>query len=141
MKHNLFEGQSLNPKDRLDNLRSLAYSEDRMTFQKPLTPEQIDFEKERLSQAMIKLNAETERLDNFKQEIKAIVKPLELIRNESLEKIKNKAVQISGSVFLVDDQEAGMMGTYDDEGILIQSRRLLPEERQLHINSKFNKAV
>lgn len=38
--------------------------------------------------------------------------------------------------FLVDNQETGMMEYYDAEDNLIFSRRLLPEERQLNLNTE-----
>ena len=42
---------------------------------------------------------------------------------------------LDGKQYLLDDQETGMMHSYDASGQIISSRRLRPEERQLSINA------
>ncbi len=54
--------------------------------------------------------------------------------NEYLrESIRAGFVEVNQQVYLFDDQENGVMNTYDNKGNFIESRRLTPEERQLRI--------
>lgn len=49
---------------------------------------------------------------------------------ELLQTLKTKSERIEGVLYHVDDQESGMMNSYDVNGDFIQSRRLKPNERQ-----------
>lgn len=42
-------------------------------------------------------------------------------------------VEVNQQVYLFDDQDNGVMNTYDSKGNFIESRRLTPEERQTRI--------
>lgn len=52
-----------------------------------------------------------------------------------LANVRSGFVEVNQQVYLFDDQEKGMMNTYDATGELIESRRLTPEERQTRIKS------
>ncbi|MBC7486062.1 MAG: hypothetical protein H7282_04865 [Cytophagaceae bacterium] len=69
-------------------------------------------------------------IDSLKSELKIAQKELD----KMLSIISTGHEVVQGEVYMIDDQESGMMGYYDPTGKLISSRRLRPEERQLRLN-------
>lgn len=65
-------------------------------------------------------------MDKFKAEMK----PLEIIYSNLLEEITLKKERRTGRLFDIIDTESSMMLTYDENGDLIASRRLRPEEKK-----------
>lgn len=54
---------------------------------------------------------------------------------QTLKTIRTRQADISGTVYIFDDQEAGMMEYYDEQGYMVYSRRMKPEEKQTNIHS------
>ena len=63
-------------------------------------------------------------------EFKDRAKEQKIIHDEHLESIKYGSKNTEGSLFLIDDQENGIMSYFDDRGICVSQRNLKPEERQ-----------
>jgi hypothetical protein len=139
MKNNLFEGkEEMSPEDKIYALEGLAYGTENMQYQRPLTESELTVIKDELCQALIKKGVKEEELEKIKEEFKNIFKPLDRQIKATITQIKNRSVTEEGIVYLVDDQDTKMMYYYDVNGILLSSRRLLPEEKakQLNIHSK-----
>lgn len=71
-------------------------------------------------------------MDHFK----TIEKEPKSRAKELVDAIKFKSEQIHGKLFLIDDQEEGMMYFFDTNGICVDARPLHRNERQLKINTK-----
>ena len=81
-----------------------------------------------------------EKIENLKAELKEIkrdynerIKSLETDKKELLQVIKFGAERKKGTLYAMDDQDAGIMGLYDEEGNLVMTRPLTPDERQASI--------
>lgn len=64
---------------------------------------------------------------------KVIAEPLEKQNKSLMQQIRTGFVEVRQQVYLFDSQAEGMMGYYDNSGELIESRRLIPEERQTRV--------
>lgn len=134
MKPKLFEGQS--KKVIIDNLESLCHSKQEMVYMKNLDEQTLQKKEKEFVADNIKLSKLKDDFDKVKEEFKNKMKPVEQMLVQNLNVLKNKAEEVEGTVYLIDDQEEGLMGYYDLEGNLLNSRRLTADERQLHIGSK-----
>lgn len=100
------------------------YSEEEMT----------DMRKEFAANASEIDKLETE-LEQKRNEINAKKKPFENINESLLKSIDMGFSETIQQVYLFDDQENGMMHTYDRTGELLSSRKLEPKERQTNVVS------
>lgn len=99
-------------------------------YKKYFTPEEVS-EKEK---EYTKSSAQVYRLAaEYKAEIKAMNETLKAKRkalNDLLQIVDNGFINVDGKMFMFDDQESGDMYIYDKAGVLIEKRRLRPEEKQ-----------
>lgn len=77
-----------------------------------------------------------ERKDEFKEvakQFRAACKVSETELRDALTRIKRGYSENDEDVFLVDDQESGVMTAYDRDGVFLYERPLYAEERQTRI--------
>jgi len=117
-------------KERLMVLQENASKVEQTTYQKSLTAEELAAKREDLADNCIKLNQKEEELNNIKSGFKAEMDPIKLSNKTLLTEIKTKQATIDGTLYHMANHEEGMMETYDNEGLLISTRRLRPEEKQ-----------
>lgn len=110
------------------------------TYQKSLSAEELAARREDLADNCIKLNKFEDELKEVKDDFKIKMDPLKSANKTLLTEIKTKQTEVDGTLFHMANHDDGMMETYDNEGYLISSRRLRPEERQGTIFS-LSKAV
>ncbi len=134
MEQNIFP-ETMSAKDKIDNLEAMASFIEETTFYKKLTPEEIDVRRETLTENYIKISELEANKKSLVENIKNEQKPLMAENSELLQVLKTKSEKIKGKLYLVDDQEKGMMYSYDETGTLITERRLRPDERQSTIFS------
>lgn len=128
------------PKERLMVLQESAAKVEQTTYQKSLSQEDLAARREDLADNCIKLNHFEDELADIKAKFKDDMDPLKQTNKRLLTEIKTKQTSVDGTLYHLANHEDGMMETYDNEGFLISSRRLRPEEKQGHIFS-INKAV
>ncbi|MDV7696259.1 hypothetical protein N6B72_04915 [Chryseobacterium soli] len=133
MDKNLFKQMS--PKDRADNLQAMAHSTEQTKYSKILTQDEIDERRERLTENYIKFSDLESEKKSLIEDIKAKQKPLQVDNVELLQTLKTKSERVEGVLYHVDDQDEGMMHSFDADGDLITSRRLRPDEK---VASMFN---
>lgn len=119
--------------ERVRILKDSAISVQEFTYPRKLSQEEISLEKTNFIQDQITINKEDKKLKDAKAIHKLAIDPVKKRMSISLERIKNKVEIVSEDVYLLDDQEEGVMGYYNSEGILVNQRPLLPEEKQLRI--------
>jgi len=82
-----------------------------------------------------------EELDAFKISIKNRMSPLQEEKNKILEEIKSNGEYIEGKLYKIIDREAKEVGFYDEDGNLVEQRRMTKEDNQLHISDAFKEAA
>lgn len=114
--------------DNCDKLEEVGYM-------KTFTAEQLLEMKDRLSDVSIEIN-EIEVEKKAQNEIyKSQVKPLADERGKILDCIKNKAEHVKEKCYKFVDQNAGEVGYYTNDGVLVYSRPIMQDERQLTIHT------
>lgn len=121
------------PKERLMLLQENAAKVEQTTYQKTLSSEDLATRREDLADNCIKLNYFEDELADIKAKFKDDMDPLKSQNKKLLTEIKTKQSTVDGTLFHVANHEDGMMETYDNDGFLIASRRLRPEEKQGNI--------
>lgn len=114
--------------DNCDKVEELGYM-------KPFSSDQLLAMKDRLSEVSITINdIEVEKKAQVAL-YKAQIKPLSEERRTLLDNIRNRAEHVKENCFKFVDQEAGEVGYYSADGILIESRPIRQDERQKTIMS------
>jgi hypothetical protein len=100
-----------------DNLEAIAYGLQDKSYTKNLTEEEIIERKDEYSEIAISLSEiavqKKEVMDRFKEMIKEPKSKASIL----LDSIKFKSEQRHGRLYLVDDQEDGMMYSFDTLGV------------------------
>lgn len=120
--------------ERKELLEANAVSIEDTKYTRPLAPEEIAAFKDQLSENSI---LQATILDEKKEVIagfKARLEPVSRKISEALSAVKFKAIDCEGRVYKMADYEEQMIHMIDSEGILLNSRRMQPHERQLRID-------
>ena len=127
--------QQMPQHQRVQILQDNADKVEQTTYQKPLTPEEMDMKREQLTDNAIKLSEYEDELTEVKDLFKEKMKPLATANKALLTQIKTKQETAEGTLYHIANHETKFMETYDQAGQLIGTRRLRPEERQAKIFS------
>jgi hypothetical protein len=73
------------------------------------------------------------RLLEVKQKYKTDTTPVKEKISMTIKALRTNSIEEEGFVYSIADQEAGQMVDYDERGNLLNTRPLLPEERQRHV--------
>jgi len=120
----------LSVKERLMVMQENAAKVEQTSYQKTLSPDELAARREDLADNCIKLNQFEDELKEVKDDFKVKMDPLKQTNKTLLTEIKTKQSTVDGTLFHMANHEDGMMETYDNDGVLISSRRLRPEEKQ-----------
>lgn len=130
--------RTMQPSEIIDNLEAVAYGIQEKSYTKNLTEEEIVERKDEYSEIAIQLSEvatqKKEAMDRFKE----LIKEPKLKASMLLESIKFKSEQKHGQLFLVDDQEDGIMYSFDTLGICVEVRPLTKEEKQTKLKALKN---
>jgi hypothetical protein len=128
--------KNLPPAERLNMLRDNAYAiKEGEMYQKPLSEEEKHEYQKKLLETTLSIQKDSEKLKEIRKEYKERIKKNETLRNESAQAVQFGSVLKNGTVYLMDDQEGGMMEMYAEDGTPLGKRPLLPDERQLSFMS------
>lgn len=120
---------------RVSLLRGIADGIEQMEYAKRLSVDQINEIKEKL----VELNIHLSRIEGEKKEymasIRAELKPMKAEVAKMIDSLNSQTELVVEEVFKIVNQEEGMVGYYNAEGDLVQSRKILPAERQLQLKS------
>jgi hypothetical protein len=117
-------------KERTMLLQENAAKVEQTTYQKVLSPDELAARREDLADNCIKLNQFEDELKEVKDTFKLKMDPLKTLNKTLLTEIKTKQTSIDGILYHMANHDEGMMETYDNEGYLISTRRLRPDEKQ-----------
>lgn len=125
--------QGVSPKERLQALKDSAEKVESFTYPKPLSDDDLSLLKDEMVKDSVKLAKLEDEKKDFNTNHKSKVKPLKQSFAVTLNKLRNKVDEVTEEVYLLADQDNGMMGYYNADGKLVHVRVLKPEERQHRI--------
>lgn len=118
---------------RVQALKDNAEKTEEFTYPKALGADDLSFLKDNLVKDSVSLSKLEEERKEFLTQLKSKVKPLKQEVAVTLGKLRTKVEEVTEVVYLLADQEEGMMGYYNADGNLVYQRVLLAEERQFRI--------
>lgn len=128
----------MQPTEIKDNLEAVAYGLEEKSYTKFLTEEEILEKKDEYSEIAINLSEIEVRKKEVMDKFKDLVKEPKAKASVVLDSIKFKSEQRHGLLFLIDDQEDGMMYSFDNMGICVEVRPLTREEKQTKLRALKN---
>lgn len=131
MKEVMFE--DCQPEERLQLLKDNAYASEDTQVKRFHTPAERDAFREAATNKMIDCQDIEEQIKNLVEPLKAKLKEEKAILKTHLGAIRRGYDSEETTLFLFDDQEEGIMISYDAEGRFVSSRKLHPTERQTKI--------
>jgi hypothetical protein len=96
--------------------------------------EKSEMSKEHTSK-MIEIAAAEEQFEQVKLIHRENIAPIKRASNDLLRNIRNGYVDVMTKCYLIDDQEKGVMQYFNEAGVMVDERRLYPEERQLTLKT------
>lgn len=127
--------KGMQSKEILDNLEAVAYGLEERSYTKNLTEEEVVERKDKYSEIGIKLSELATQKKEAMDRFKLLEKEPKEHAKDLLESIKYKSEQNFGRLFLVDDQEDGMMYSFDESGVCVDARQLTKSEKQTKLKS------
>ncbi|WP_281681853.1 hypothetical protein [Zunongwangia profunda] len=126
--------------EREKSLKEVCVKAVEWTYPKNLSEDELSNLKDDLTKDSVDLAKLEEARKEFLTGHKAKVKPLKVNVATTLNKLRSRVEEVTEEVYMIDDQDDGMMGYYNSRGELVHQRRLNPEERQFSIvdRSKLN---
>lgn len=127
----IYDGKPQN--EKLDLLKANCKSAEKQQVKVFFSEDDLAEMKSRLSESSIERNALEDELSDIGKGLRGKIKSETKTIKGLLIYLKNKFEYQEQDVFEFDDQENGMMLTYNNQGELINSRKLRPNERQTSI--------
>lgn len=126
---------------RAELLDQQAYRIEQMPVKRPYSKDELDFFKDEISSKMISIDHEEKKFESVKKEFKEKIEPQKREVREYLNKVRLQYEEKEEKVYLIADYDSGEMLYYDSNGIFLESRRLMPSERQQNVFSINSKIV
>jgi hypothetical protein len=120
----------MEPKQRLQLLKDTADKIEETKYQKPLSQDDMDLRREKLTENCIRLSELEDEKKEAMAEFKEKMQPMVVENKLLLTEVKTKQQTVFGQLFHLANHESGFMETYDEDGLLVGTRRLRPDERQ-----------
>lgn len=120
----------LSIEDREQLLKNQAAKQIIGEYQRSMQESEVSNEEKKLSHDFIEKQKLEAQLQKFSQEIKGQIKNIEATMVERSEKIKSRKHTVHGTQYGIANHAEGRMMFYDKFGELVDSRELLPEEKQ-----------
>lgn len=132
-------GKELPLEEREAFLRNNCDGVEEVSYSRAFTPEELAEQRELLTDADIMLadieKAKKEAMDGFKEQAKPYVEQ----KNKAIENLKAKAETVIEECYKYFDEETKMIGFYNSEGNLVNSRPAFPNEMQKSVFAELRK--
>lgn len=132
--------QSESPEERIRQLKDSADRVEPFAYPRELGVGEIQELQSSLSQDMITVDREEQKLKVAKEVFKAATKPVKQEIAKNLQMIRSQVEEVKEDVFLLKDIEDSKMGYYNKMGVLVFERSLRPDEMQFSITDHLRKA-
>lgn len=132
MNKGLFQDQPKEQREQM--LRDNCYKVvENHTYTRPLSKEEVANSKDELFEVSLKTLERERELKAISKKKKAEIKVIKAEQVELVQHLQFQQSTHSGTVYLLDDQDAGMMEIYDSFGRFVSIRPLNDDERQRSI--------
>lgn len=116
--------------ERMKILRDNNDGVDETSYIRPLSQEERDIKRETHLSNCWQLGLYEEELAKIKKEFKAKMEPLQIENKVLIKQVITGQEECKGTIYHVFNHDDGMCETYDDNGELVGTRRLRPDEKQ-----------
>jgi hypothetical protein len=123
----------LSEQERLQIMRNHADNIEETTYERDLTPDELDAKREEFVDNSIKVSTLEDEFNEVKATHKGKVEPIKMHNKILQQEVKTKKQKVKGTLFHMANQESGYMETYEESGELIGTRRLRPDEKQARL--------
>ena len=127
----LLESHSLDERKQI--LRESSYKSELRTYQRKLSSEEVNQRQKQYFQTDELLERELDTLADIKKDYKGRTDVFKSEKKVLAKSIRFKSEEVTGTCFDIVNFEESVMETYNSEGEFIESRPLLPTERQQQI--------
>lgn len=117
-------------------IRDSADFAEELTYPLQLDENDLNELREEFALQAIELDKHDEKLKEAREEHKLNTKPIKKQMASHMQMIRTQVKEVTEKVYLISDQETGMMGYYNKKGQLVRQRPLMQSERQLRIVNK-----
>lgn len=131
--------QNYSDAERIQMLSDNAERKEEFQYPRELASDEILELKDNLSDESIRLSKLDEKRKEAMAEFKNEMKPIKTEVARILRLLRTRNEEVEEKVYLIADQDEGMMGYYNSKGQLVHSRLLRGEEKQLRIISNNDK--
>ena len=132
-------GKKYSLEEREQFLRNTCDGTEEVSYSRAFTPEELAEQRELLTDASISLaeieQAKKDAINGFKQRAKPYIDQ----KNDAIKKLRDKAETVIEDCFKYFDDETNMVGFYNIEGNLVNSRPAFPSEMQKTVFSEIRK--
>jgi hypothetical protein len=132
--------QAESPEERIQALQNSADKIEKFSFPRELSNGEIQELQSKLSQDMIFVDQEEQKLKVSKEIFKSAVKPVKQQMAKNLTMIRTQVEEVTEDVYLLKDVQENKVGYYSKDGKLVFERSLRPEEMQFSIQEHLRKA-
>jgi hypothetical protein len=125
--------QDMSENDRKQMLADNAERREEFQYPRELSHDEIAELKDELSNESISLSKLEEKKKEAMDEFKTQIDPHKAEVKRLLHLLRTRSEEVEEKVYLIADQEEGMMGYYNKRGELVHQRLLRGNEKQLRI--------
>jgi hypothetical protein len=127
---------SLSHNERLDWLETNAFSVKDEEYHAPLSAEELDEVKGFITQQNIKLQELEDKKNRFMEELNAELKPAKEKLEVAVREARSNERQGFGKVYYVPNHEEGITYKVTEGNLIVGSRPMRSEERQMNLLAK-----
>lgn len=125
--------QDLPPGERARVIRDSAEKTEAFTYLKPLSSDELAKKQADLSERSVEMARLNDEKAEFLEGWRARSKPVKAELGLLVRDVRNRAVEVSETAYLMPDHETRTMGYYNENGHLVYQRPMMPGENQLSI--------
>lgn len=122
--------KQLSAADRKAVLDAEAFKTEEGRYEKPMSADELAYAKDKVSELCITENQIQDELKDIKKTFKSRLEPISIEKRTHLRNIKHRSQEKEGQLYLLQDFDTEMIHKVDQDGNVIHSRKMLPEERQ-----------
>lgn len=128
------------PREREQFLRDNADAIEKDRVRKPLTKEELEDAKDKLTEVSLKLRRKKDKYEEVKKHWRdEVIDPLKDTVGELLDKLENKGEIVDGEIFYIRDHNNNMVYGFLEDGTQVRSRPMRHEEKQSTIHQNMRK--
>jgi hypothetical protein len=120
-------------KMNVKELEAIALGQETRTWRVDLTEDEKADIRAMMSDRLMEIRRTESEYAEIKASYSGRIKAMKKAVDVQLDRLSLGYEEITGDTYKVDDQDTGMMLYYDEEGKLVDSRRLLSSERQTRL--------